>query len=46
MFRIAAICIIFLLTAAAPLAAQTGKGIRLWNLTTATISSFELSPAG
>src|SRR3954452_5812407 len=23
-----------------------GKGIRLWNLTTATISSFELSPAG
>jgi len=28
-------------------AAQTkGKGIRLWNLTTATISGFELSPAG
>src|SRR3954453_8505465 len=27
------------------LAAQ-GKGIRLWNLTTATISSFQLSPAG
>src|SRR5690348_7586419 len=23
-----------------------GKGIRLWNLTTATISAFELSPAG
>jgi hypothetical protein len=23
-----------------------GKGIRLWNLTTATISSFQLSPAG
>src|SRR5690349_25032949 len=23
-----------------------GKGIRLWNLTTATISGFELSPAG
>ena len=28
-------------------AAQTkGKGIRLWNLTTETISGFELSPAG
>ena len=23
-----------------------GKGIRLWNLTTATISSFQLSPSG
>src|SRR5918912_1123107 len=23
-----------------------GKGIRLWNLTTATITGFELSPAG
>ncbi|MHB8267097.1 hypothetical protein [Bradyrhizobium sp.] len=23
-----------------------GKGIRLWNLTTATISNFQLSPAG
>ena len=28
-----------------PLAAQ-GKGMRLWNLTTATISGFQLSPAG
>src|SRR3569832_1806412 len=29
------------------LAAQAkGKGIRLWNLTTATISGFQLSPAG
>jgi hypothetical protein len=28
-----------------PLMAQ-GKGIRLWNLTTATISGFQLSPAG
>src|SRR5581483_7480063 len=26
--------------------AAQGKGIRLWNLTTATISGFELSPAG
>jgi hypothetical protein len=29
------------------LAAQSkGKGIRLWNLTTTTISGFQLSPAG
>jgi len=34
-----------LLTMSGPLAAQ-GKGIRLWNLTTATMSSFQLSPAG
>ena len=34
-----------LLASANELAAQ-GKGIRLWNLTTATISSFQLSPAG
>ena len=27
-------------------AAAQGKGIRLWNLTTSTISSFQLSPAG
>ena len=26
--------------------ADKGKGIRLWNLTTATISGFQLSPAG
>src|SRR4249920_3936593 len=36
---------IALLSASGELAAQ-GKGIRLWNLTTATISSFQLSPAG
>jgi hypothetical protein len=34
-----------LLAASTPLLAQ-GKGIRLWNLTTATISNFQLSPAG
>src|ERR1700722_1875786 len=34
-----------LLASAGELAAQ-GKGIRFWNLTTATISSFQLSPAG
>jgi hypothetical protein len=27
-------------------AVAQGKGIRLWNLTTATISNFQLSPAG
>ena len=27
-------------------ASAQGKGIRLWNLTTATISGFQLSPAG
>jgi hypothetical protein len=34
-----------LLASANELAAQ-GKGIRLWNLTTSTISGFQLSPAG
>jgi hypothetical protein len=34
-----------LLTNASELAAQ-GKGIRFWNLTTATISGLQLSPAG
>ena len=34
-----------LLAGAYELAAQ-GKGIRFWNLTTATISGFQLSPAG
>jgi len=37
--------IALLLASAGGLAAQ-GKGIRLWNLTTATISGFQLSPAG
>jgi hypothetical protein len=36
---------IMVLASAGELAAQ-GKGIRLWNLTTATISGFQLSPAG
>jgi hypothetical protein len=39
-----AIC---LLSLAVPVEALAqGKGIRLWNLTTATISGFQLSPAG
>ncbi|MGO8913180.1 MAG: hypothetical protein ACLQDM_28185 [Bradyrhizobium sp.] len=33
------------LSSAGQLAAQ-GKGIRFWNLTTATVSSLQLSPAG
>jgi hypothetical protein len=37
--------IALLLASGGELAAQ-GKGIRFWNLTTGTISSFELSPAG
>jgi len=36
---------LFLLAAPCQLAAQ-GKGIRFWNLTTATVSSLQLSPAG
>src|SRR3979490_1799752 len=34
-----------LLASTGELAAQ-GKGVRLWNLTTATISEFQLSPVG
>jgi len=37
--------IALLLASATELAAQ-GKGIRLWNLTTSTISGFQLSPSG
>jgi hypothetical protein len=36
---------VLLVAVPSPLFAQ-GKGIRLWNLTTATISGFQLSPAG
>jgi len=36
-----------LMASGSEVAAQSkGKGIRLWNLTTATISGFQLSPAG
>lgn len=39
--------VILLSAGASELAAQgKGKGVRLWNLTTATISEFQLSPAG
>ena len=48
MSRISVITAIVLITATSAAHAQgkAGKGIRLWNLTTATISSFQLSPAG
>jgi hypothetical protein len=39
-----AICLFSLVLPASALA--QGKGIRFWNLTTATISGFQLSPAG
>jgi hypothetical protein len=44
MLRIS-IAVTAVLLSTSQLVAQ-GKGIRLWNLTTATISNFELSPAG
>ena len=47
MSRIALPLIAALLVAPIPLIAHAkGKGIRLWNLTTATISEFQLAPAG
>jgi hypothetical protein len=45
MLRVPIVVAAVLLGMSSQLAAQ-GKGIRLWNLTTATISSFQLSPAG
>ena len=42
--KLIAICL-SLLALPGPLIAQ-GKGIRFWNLTTATITGFQLSPAG
>jgi hypothetical protein len=45
MLRVPVIIAIVLLATPGQLAAQ-GKGIRLWNLTTATISNFQLSPTG
>ena len=45
MIRRALLPIALLLAIGSELTAQ-GKGVRFWNLTTATISSFQLSPAG
>src|SRR6201982_1714933 len=47
MLRLPTAIVLVLLALPAALSAQSkGKGIRLWNLTSATISGFELSPAG
>ena len=40
------LALVALLSASANEVAAQGKGIRLWNLTTATISEFQLSPVG
>jgi hypothetical protein len=45
MLRAVFVVAVFLLASPGQSMAQ-GKGIRFWNLTTATISSFQLSPAG
>jgi hypothetical protein len=45
MSRVLFALVVVLLVGPNPLMAQ-GKGIRLWNLTTATMTGFELSPAG
>jgi hypothetical protein len=41
-----AVGVLLIALAGAALAQSKGKGVRLWNLTTATISGFQLSPAG
>jgi len=43
--RIVMLAAAMLMAGIGPLAAQ-GKGVRLWNLTTETITSFQLSAAG
>src|SRR6266705_3327851 len=45
MLRLPLAAAVLLLAASGELAAQ-GKGIRFWNLTTATVVNFQLSPAG
>src|SRR5438105_10050279 len=44
--QLIAIGILLVAMPGAALAQAKGKGIRLWNLTTETISGFQLSPAG
>jgi hypothetical protein len=41
-----AICLVATLLPGAAMAQGKSKGMRLWNLTTATISGFQLSPVG
>ena len=45
MLRVLTVVAAFLLASSSGVHAQ-GKGIRFWNLTTATVSSLQLSPAG
>jgi hypothetical protein len=45
MLRVLIVSAALLLLTSAELAAQ-GKGIRFWNLTSATINNFQLAPAG
>ena len=40
------LALLALLSTSANEVAAQGKGVRLWNLTTATISEFQLSPSG
>ena len=40
------LALLALLSTSANEVAAQGKGVRLWNLTTATISEFQLSPVG
>jgi hypothetical protein len=47
MLRVPTAILLILIALPGALSAQSkGKGIRLWNLTSTTISGFELSPAG
>ena len=41
-----AICLSSIVLPGSAMAQSKGKGIRFWNLTTSTISNFQLSPAG
>lgn len=40
------LAVVMLLVAGSPELAAQGKGIRFWNITTATVVSFQLSPIG
>ncbi len=40
------VAVVFVLLAAPGEVSAQGKGVRLWNLTSSTISGFQLSPAG
>ena len=47
MLRVPTPVVLILIALPVALSAQSkGKGVRLWNLTSTTISGFELSPAG